>query len=88
MTKSPAPLAPRSTFNLGGGMHHAHAADGGGWCVYDDICLAIRAVRRAAPGRVRRVVVVDLDAHQGNGVARDVRLDPTLHPPHSTLTSS
>lgn len=31
--------------NLGGGMHHAHRDNGGGWCPYDDIMLAIRKVR-------------------------------------------
>jgi histone deacetylase 11 len=31
--------------NLGGGMHHAHHADGSGWCPYADITLAIQRVR-------------------------------------------
>lgn len=31
--------------NLGGGMHHAHRADGSGWCPYADITLAVRRVR-------------------------------------------
>lgn len=47
-------------------MHHAHHADGGGWCPFDDIYLAVRRLRAASGGAVRRVVVVDLDAHQGN----------------------
>lgn len=55
--------------NLGGGMHHAHADAGGGWCCYADITLALRRVRAASGGAVRRVLLVDLDAHQGNGAA-------------------
>jgi len=61
----------RLAVNLGGGMHHAHGLDGGGWCVYADIMLAVRALRRSLGGRLR-VMVVDTDAHQGNGVERDV----------------
>ena len=36
-------------------------------CVYDDIFLAIRQLRRASGGAVKTVMVVDLDVHQGNG---------------------
>ncbi len=53
--------------NLGGGYHHASAAKGGGFCVYADIPIAARIVRDEGPGR--RVLVVDLDAHQGDGTA-------------------
>lgn len=64
-----ARLAMRSGLgiNLGGGYHHAHADHGEGFCVYGDIPVAIRALR--AGGLARRVVVVDLDVHQGNGDA-------------------
>ncbi|GIL45351.1 hypothetical protein Vafri_2603 [Volvox africanus] len=56
--------------NLGGGMHHASASHGMGWCPFDDIVLAVRRVRRAA-GRRLVVLFIDMDAHQGNGVERD-----------------
>jgi histone deacetylase 11 len=56
--------------NLGGGMHHAHYSDGGGWCAYDDITLLISTLRSASEGRVQRVMIVDLDVHQGNGHER------------------
>ena len=45
--------------------------DGRGWCAFDDVTLAIRRVRQASGGRVQRILYVDLDAHQGNGVERD-----------------
>lgn len=48
-------------------MHHASAGRGSGWCPFDDLVLAVRRVRRAA-GRQLTVLLIDLDAHQGNGV--------------------
>jgi histone deacetylase 11 len=53
--------------NLSGGYHHAAAAWGDGFCVYADIPLAAATLH--AEGRVQNVLVVDLDAHQGNGTA-------------------
>lgn len=53
--------------NLGGGFHHAAAGWGGGFCVYADIPLAAKILHDE--GRVAKVLVVDLDAHQGNGTA-------------------
>eukprot|EP00047_Mylnosiga_fluctuans_P020951 m.98385 g.98385 ORF g.98385 m.98385 type:complete len:336 (+) comp8693_c0_seq5:255-1262(+) len=68
-------LAHGYAINLGGGMHHASAGAGGGWCIYADIFLAYRHVRRSHPGL--RMLIVDLDVHQGNGLARDkARLHP------------
>ena len=56
--------------NLGGGFHHACASGGAGFCAYSDISLAIVCMRAADPAG-RRVLVVDTDAHQGNGYERD-----------------
>jgi histone deacetylase 11 len=53
--------------NLSGGYHHAADTRGGGFCVYADIPLAASILH--AEGRVKKVLVVDLDAHQGNGTA-------------------
>jgi histone deacetylase 11 len=55
--------------NLGGGFHHAAASAGEGFCVYADIPLAAAVLHHEQPQRVARVLVVDLDAHQGNGTA-------------------
>ncbi|KAG5188298.1 hypothetical protein JKP88DRAFT_267619 [Tribonema minus] len=57
--------------SLGGGMHHAHASGGGGWCVFADVVLSYQHLRLAFPERVARVLIVDLDVHQGNGHERD-----------------
>lgn len=53
--------------NLGGGFHHAAAAWGGGFCVYADAPIAAKVLHDE--GLAERVLVVDLDAHQGNGTA-------------------
>jgi len=53
--------------NLGGGFHHAAADWGGGFCVYADVPWAAAILHKE--GRVGRVMVIDLDAHQGNGTA-------------------
>ena len=51
--------------NLAGGTHHAFPDHGEGFCVFNDVAVAIRALQ--ADGSVRRAAVVDLDVHQGNG---------------------
>ncbi len=51
--------------NLAGGTHHAFASHGEGFCVLNDVAIAVRALR--ARGRITRAAVVDLDVHQGNG---------------------
>lgn len=53
--------------NLAGGTHHAHAGRGEGYCVFNDVAVAIRVLQHE--GRIRRALVVDLDVHQGNGTA-------------------
>ena len=53
--------------NLAGGTHHAHAGFGEGFCVFNDAAVAARAMQ--AEGRAGRVLVVDLDVHQGDGTA-------------------
>lgn len=52
---------------LAGGTHHAHYDFGAGYCVFND--FAIAALTLFAEGRVKRVAVVDLDVHQGDGNA-------------------
>ena len=53
--------------NSAGGSHHALAATGAGYCVFND--LAVAAVRLVEQGSVSRVMVVDCDVHQGDGTA-------------------
>ena len=58
-----AALADGVAANLGGGTHHAFADAGRGFCVFNDVVTAVRALRPA----LGRVLVVDLDVHQGDG---------------------
>ena len=51
--------------NLAGGTHHAFPDRGEGFCVFNDVAIAIR--RLQADGQIRRACIVDLDVHQGNG---------------------
>jgi acetoin utilization deacetylase AcuC-like enzyme len=53
--------------NLAGGTHHAMADGGEGFCVYNDVAVAIRVLKQAK--WVQRVLVIDCDVHQGNGTA-------------------
>lgn len=62
-----AALAEGAAANLGGGTHHAYPDHGEGYCVFNDVAVAARAMQ--AEGRLRRVVVLDCDVHQGNGTA-------------------
>lgn len=56
--------------NIGGGFHHCHSDQGGGFCAYADITLAIKFAFNKCDG-VERAMIIDLDAHQGNGHERD-----------------
>jgi hypothetical protein len=55
----------RVAFNVGGGFHHAEPESGGGFCVYNDIAVAIGLLRNE--GFDAPIAIVDLDYHQGNG---------------------
>jgi acetoin utilization deacetylase AcuC-like enzyme len=53
--------------NAAGGSHHAHHASGAGYCVFND--LAVASHRLLAEGLVKRILIIDLDVHQGDGTA-------------------
>jgi len=63
--------------NLGGGFHHAHRDRGRGFCILNDVAVAIRAQR--ALGFAGRILVVDLDLHDGDGTRSIFADDPTVH---------
>lgn len=71
-----AALAQGVGVNLGGGTHHAFPDQGQGFCWLNDTVIAARAMQ--AEKRVRHVLVVDCDVHQGDGVAAMTRDDPTI----------
>lgn len=53
--------------NLAGGTHHAYPGRAEGYCLFNDVAVVIASLR--AGGWSGRVLIVDLDAHQGNGTA-------------------
>jgi acetoin utilization deacetylase AcuC-like enzyme len=63
--------------HLGGGFHHAAPGAGLGFCVFNDVAVAIRRLR--GRGFAEPVLVVDLDLHDGNGTRLIFADDPTVH---------
>ncbi|MEM9081592.1 MAG: histone deacetylase [Verrucomicrobiota bacterium] len=61
---------------LAGGTHHAFRSHGEGYCVFNDVAIAIKDLQVWKPGI--RVMVVDTDAHQGNGTADLLEGDPRV----------
>lgn len=64
--------------NLGGGFHHASEDEGGGFCVYADISLAIKVLRDHGHS-MDKAMIIDLDAHQGNGHEKDFLEDDSVY---------
>ncbi|XP_045582444.1 histone deacetylase 11 isoform X1 [Procambarus clarkii] len=58
------------SINVGGGFHHCWGNKGGGFCAYADITLTVHFILNHYPN-IERVMIIDLDAHQGNGHERD-----------------
>jgi acetoin utilization deacetylase AcuC-like enzyme len=62
--------------NLAGGTHHAFYDHGEGFCVFNDVAIAARAVQAAR--LVERILIVDCDVHQGNGTASILAGDDSI----------
>lgn len=77
-----AALAEGVAANLAGGTHHAYADKGSGYCVFNDVAVAARLMQ-AEQGCLQRsllrVLVIDLDVHQGNGTAAIFRDDDSVY---------
>ena len=67
-------LERKSVVHIGGGLHHAHFKGGSGFCTYNDIGLACKYLLDFHSSRVEKILIIDLDAHQGNGHERDKEL--------------
>lgn len=59
---------------LAGGTHHAFRSEGSGFCVFNDMAVAITALRRESV--IGRAAIIDLDVHQGDGTAAIFENDP------------
>src|SRR5579872_749581 len=60
-------LDDRVSINIGGGFHHAFPDHGEGFCMINDVAVAIRRLQR--DDKIRTAMTVDCDVHQGNGTA-------------------
>lgn len=66
----------RVAVNLGGGFHHANPDRGAGFCIFNDIAVAIAVLRKG--GFNAPIAIVDLDFHQGDGNLVIFAEDPTV----------
>lgn len=71
-----AALSQGLSGQLAGGTHHAHASAGSGFCVFND--LAVAALTLLDERAARRIAIVDLDVHQGDGNAAILGADPRV----------
>lgn len=62
--------------NLAGGAHHAFPDHGEGFCLLNDVAIAIRKLRQE--NAIVRAVIIDLDVHQGNGTAAIFEAEPEV----------
>jgi acetoin utilization deacetylase AcuC-like enzyme len=62
--------------HIGGGFHHAFANHGEGFCLFNDVAVAIRVLQHE--GAIARAAIVDCDVHHGNGTAMIFDLDPSV----------
>lgn len=71
-----ASLTEGIAINLAGGTHHAYPDHGEGFCVFNDVAIAARAMQ--VERGVKNIVILDCDVHQGNGTAAVFRGDPSV----------
>jgi acetoin utilization deacetylase AcuC-like enzyme len=62
--------------NTAGGTHHAFANMGSGFCIFNDLAIASRVVQKL--GLAKKILIVDLDVHQGDGTAAIFQGDPSV----------
>jgi acetoin utilization deacetylase AcuC-like enzyme len=62
--------------NTAGGTHHAFANMGSGFCIFNDLAIASRVIQKL--GLAKKILIVDLDVHQGDGTAAIFKGDPSV----------
>lgn len=71
-----AALLEQRAVNLAGGTHHAFEDRGQGYCVFNDVAVAIKSLQ--LEGIIQEALVIDTDVHQGNGTAAIFADDPRV----------
>jgi acetoin utilization deacetylase AcuC-like enzyme len=69
-------LAHGLACNTAGGTHHAFANYGSGFCIFNDLAIASQVLRKE--GLVKKILIVDLDVHQGDGTALIFENEPDV----------
>ncbi|MBU0708964.1 histone deacetylase family protein [Patescibacteria group bacterium] len=69
-------LKGEMVINLLGGLHHAETNRGGGFCIFSDHAIAIRKLQKQ--GKLKKVLIFDLDVHAGNGTQEIFYSDPSV----------
>jgi len=69
-------LAHGLACNTAGGTHHAFPEYGSGFCIFNDLAIAARVLQSL--GLVQKILIVDLDVHQGDGTAHIFQQDPDV----------
>ncbi len=77
LTAARIAIGGRVAINLAGGTHHAFPDRGEGYCVLNDIAIAIRCLQRDQ--WMQRMAIIDCDVHQGNGTAAVFAGDPDVY---------
>ncbi len=69
-------LTQKFIFFLGGGMHHARRDFGSGFCPFNDLVVAMRVLQKK--GKIKRGLIIDVDAHMGDGTSEVTYDDPSI----------
>lgn len=73
-------LQGNNCWNLAGGYHHASHANAEGFCIYNDIGIAVQQLRKQhLLGQEDKILIIDIDAHHGNGNAYTFKKDPNVN---------
>ena len=64
-------------YGMGGGMHHAMSFVGQGFCLLNDLVVALRVLQRE--GKITRALIIDVDAHKGDGTAEITQGDDSIY---------
>ncbi|BAZ45236.1 histone deacetylase superfamily protein [Chondrocystis sp. NIES-4102] len=62
--------------NTAGGTHHAFPSYGSGFCIFNDLAIAARVLQHQ--GKVKKILIIDLDVHQGDGTAYIFQKDDSV----------
>lgn len=72
-------LSGTNSWNVGGGFHHASKAASEGFCIYNDIGIAVQQLRKSGDLNIEdKILIIDIDAHHGNGNAYSFMEDSSV----------